>query len=29
MWRGAPITWRRFGATNDPFFAEPILAALG
>ena len=29
MWRGAPVTWRRFGATNDPFFAEPILAALG
>ena len=29
MWRGAPITRRRFGATNDPFFAEPILAALG
>jgi hypothetical protein len=28
MWRGAPVTWRRFGATNDAFFAEPILAAL-
>lgn len=25
MWRGAPVTVRRFAAGQDEFFAEPIL----
>lgn len=28
MWMGAPVTWRRFGAGHDAFFAEPVLAAM-
>src|SRR5271166_1928699 len=28
-WMGAPITWRRFTAGHDEFFAARILAAMG
>ncbi|SRR5579859_3423546 len=25
MWRGAPVTVRRFGESQDPYFANPLL----
>lgn len=28
MWMGAPVTVRRFSASNDEFFARPLIAAL-
>lgn len=29
IWKGAPITWRRFTSSNDEFFGRRILEALG
>ena len=28
MWAGAPVTFRRFAASNDLFFSQPIAASL-